>query len=77
MFLALMMMAVASPGDPLVATERIVNRGEVRIGPPLTQRYVLTNRGASPLTITNVTSTCGCLKPNLERRELPRVNPQN
>src|SRR5262245_25726976 len=57
--------------DPLSADQTLVNRGDVRVGPPLVQQFRLTNRGTETVTITNVTSTCGCLVPKIVTRELP------
>jgi len=56
--------------DPLVADQSHVDRGDVRVGPPLVQQFRLTNRVNETVTITNVTSTCGCLAPKSDAREL-------
>lgn len=55
---------------PLVAERAIVDRGDVRVGPPLVESFRLTNMSAGPLTITNVSSTCGCLAPRLAEHQL-------
>lgn len=68
--LPLLLIACAFVADPLVVDQTSVDRGQVRIGPPLTQSFRLTNRGEQTLTITGVTSTCGCLAPKLERTNL-------
>jgi Protein of unknown function (DUF1573) len=69
MIALLLIILVASP-DPLVADQTFVDRGQVRVGPPLMQSFRLTNHGQQSLTITGVTSTCGCLAPKLDRTSL-------
>ncbi|MFL5330355.1 MAG: DUF1573 domain-containing protein [Gemmataceae bacterium] len=68
MYLLLALCLSATP--PLQAERPTIDRGEVRIGPALVERFTLTNRGTLPLTITNVETSCGCLAPKLDRREL-------
>lgn len=64
-----LLLAVAA--DPLTADQAMVDRGAVKVGPPLTQTFQLTNRGPQSIVIKDVHSTCGCLAPKLERREIP------
>src|SRR5206468_10220289 len=58
------------PG-PLVAAPPAADRGEVRTGPPLAQTFELAHRGAAgTVTIVDVETTCGCLKPTVSRNVL-------
>jgi len=50
---------------PLVAERDVIDRGDVRVGPPLVETFRLTNTSAGPIVVTNVSSTCGCLAPKL------------
>jgi len=61
---------VAIAADPLSADHAVVDRGKVKIEPSITQTFQLTNHGQLPIVITDVRSTCGCLAPKLERREI-------
>ena len=65
-----LMLALIVSADPLIAEPNAIDRGQVRIGPPLTQTFRLTNVGQQPLTIAGVTATCGCLTPKLDRTTL-------
>ena len=56
--------------DPLVANSPVIDRGEAKIGQQLVETFTLTNRSATPISITNVQSSCGCLEPKLDRRDL-------
>jgi hypothetical protein len=55
----------------LECPEPTVRAGEVRSGTPLACDFRLINRGAQPIEITDVRATCGCLKPQLDRRQVP------
>jgi hypothetical protein len=55
---------------PLVAEREVVDRGVVRVGPPLIESFRLTNASDRPLAVVNVSSTCGCLAPRLAAHEL-------
>ncbi len=69
MFASLLTLLICAQ-DPLIADQTSVDRGQVRVGPPLTQTFRLTNHGQQPLIITGVNSTCGCLAPKLDRTSL-------
>ena len=49
-----------------VSTE--VYLGEVRAGAPLSNTFAFQNRGADPVEVTGIHSTCGCLTPQLTRK---------
>ena len=53
----------------LTCPEPIANAGAVRSGMPLTRRFLLRNTGQEPISITDARSSCGCLKPRLEKRQ--------
>jgi hypothetical protein len=55
----------------LECAEPTVRAGEVRSGTPLACDFHLVNRGTQPVEITDVRATCGCLKPQLDRRQVP------
>src|SRR5262249_46320710 len=55
---------------PLFCPEPVVERGTVRGGPLLTQRFTLTNRGAAIVDIVEARVSCGCLTPKLSARWL-------
>jgi hypothetical protein len=59
------------PSHDLDCAEPTLRAGEVRCGTPLTHDFHLVNHGAQPLEITDVRTTCGCLAPQLDRRQLP------
>ncbi len=69
MFAALLALLICAQ-DPMIADQTSVDRGQTRVGPPLTQTFRLTNHGQQPLIITGVNSTCGCLAPKLDRTSL-------
>lgn len=56
--------------DPLLAERTTVDRGTVRVGPPLSQTYRLTNQSNQSLSITGLSSSCGCLAPKVDQSEL-------
>jgi hypothetical protein len=71
---ALFLLAMALvPGQtsPLVCDRPIVDRGQVRGGPPLTERFTLTNRGPDPVHIVEARASCGCLTPTVSARAIP------
>ncbi len=47
-----------------------VEAGEVRSGSPLAHRFLLVNRGKTPIEVTALRPSCGCLTPRLEPRHL-------
>jgi hypothetical protein len=55
----------------LECPEPTVRAGEVRSGTPLACNFRLVNRGTQPVEITEVRATCGCLKPQVDRRQVP------
>jgi hypothetical protein len=55
----------ALQADPLVA-----ERGQVRGGPPLAQRFTLHNHGTNAVAISEVQPSCGCLNPVLSARDI-------
>jgi hypothetical protein len=54
----------------LVCAEPVVDKGDVRSGNPLGQRFLLVNRGGGEVEVTEVKPGCGCLVPRLEKRRL-------
>ncbi|MFL5340870.1 MAG: DUF1573 domain-containing protein [Gemmataceae bacterium] len=68
----LLLALMAAPGQdaPLHADPLVADRGQVRGGPQLSQRFTLTNRGQVPLTINEARPSCGCLNPALSTRAL-------
>jgi hypothetical protein len=66
-------LTAAGPAQPpaLLACDRPrIDRGEVRGGPPLVQRFSLSNRGPLPLALAAARGSCGCLEPRLSRQTL-------
>jgi hypothetical protein len=53
----------------------VANAGEVRTGAALSHRFAFRNPGPASATITEVRTSCGCMKPHLEPdgTELPHV----
>src|SRR5438094_7582053 len=49
-------------------TQSRIQRGTVRSGVPLAQRFDFVNRGRGAVTITDLRASCGCLAPRLEKR---------
>ena len=50
-------------------TSTILDKGEVRAGPPLSHRFTFTNQGSANVEITEIQTSCGCLTPQLSRRQ--------
>jgi hypothetical protein len=63
--IALVLSGAAARAD-LRFTEPVVNAGEVRTGSALSHRFAFANHGSAPATITEVRTSCGCMKPHLE-----------
>jgi hypothetical protein len=59
-----------SPERALECPEPTLRAGEVRCGTPLVHDFHLVNHGTQPIEITDVRTTCGCLAPQLDRRQL-------
>jgi Protein of unknown function (DUF1573) len=53
------------------AREPVVDRGEIKAGAALTQRFELVNRGSETVTIVDISVGCGCQKHHLSRKEVP------
>jgi hypothetical protein len=70
---ALLFLALAvGTGEPSLTCDRPrIDRGEARGGPPLVQRFTLTNHGPVTLALSAARGSCGCLEPRLSRAELP------
>src|SRR5438132_7811831 len=68
--LILTLMAVPGQAAPLVSDPPVADRGQVRGGPVLHQRFTLTNKGQAALTIVEARASCGCLSPKLAARAL-------
>src|SRR5215813_5203600 len=69
--LAVLVLGATPPVGPLTCETPLIDRGEVRTGPLLTQVFELNHSGAAnTVTITGVESGCGCLKPTVNREVL-------
>ncbi len=53
----------------LQCTATTVDKGEVRAGPSLSHQFTFTNRGSENVEITEIQSSCGCLTPQLSKRQ--------
>ena len=58
----------AAPPAPFRVAEPSIDAGDVRVGPPLVRRFAFTNAAPEPLTVTELTASCGCLTPALPQR---------
>jgi len=60
----------ASSGErpALVFDQYLVNRREIRNAPRVEEFYRFKNCGKGPVRIVNIEPSCGCLKPNLQKR---------
>src|SRR6266581_3650997 len=65
----LILMLASEARAELKFTTTTVDKGEVRAGPPLSHRFTFTNRGSANVEITEIQSSCGCLTPQLSRRQ--------
>jgi len=54
----------------LYCPKPVVEVGTVRTGAVLTQSFDIQNRGTSPIDITKVLPSCGCLAPQFDKRRL-------
>jgi Protein of unknown function (DUF1573) len=71
--LALSVLALTQPptaAPALDCPQPLIDRGEVRAGPVLRQRFTLVNRGPLPLDVVAVRASCHCLEPRLSARQL-------
>lgn len=72
-FTAVVTVALAFAGGAraqLTVSQPHVEKGEVRIGPPLTHTFAITNAGPVAVTVAQVHTTCGCLAADLDRRDI-------
>lgn len=68
--LLLTLLCAANMAEPLAVDVAHVDHGDVRTGPPLMQRYTLTNHSNEPIEIFEVDAGCGCLRPTLSTKLL-------
>ena len=68
--LVLTLLAVPGQAAPLACDSPVADRGQVRGGPVLHQRFTLTNKGQAALSIVEARASCGCLLPKLAARTL-------
>jgi hypothetical protein len=66
-WLTLLVTLPAARAD-LRCDQPIVDAGRVRNGETLSRRFTFINRSLVPIEITDVQTTCGCLKPTLTKR---------
>src|SRR4051812_36488194 len=59
---------VAAPPEPFQVQQPSIDAGEVRVGPTLVRRFAFVNAGTDPLTVTDLSSSCGCTTPTLPQR---------
>jgi hypothetical protein len=64
----LLALAAATARADLAFANPTVDVGEVRSGAPLKQRFAFTNEGPGAVEITDLRASCGCAKPQLEKR---------
>lgn len=50
--------------------EETHNFGKIEQGKPVTEEFVFTNTGISPIVITNVSASCGCTTPNYTKEPI-------
>lgn len=63
-----MTIAIAAPAEPIQIERRVLDAGEVKIGPSLVRRFAFVNVGDKPLTVTDLKASCGCMTPTLSQR---------
>jgi Protein of unknown function (DUF1573) len=63
----ILLVAAAAPGasGPLQTANASVDHGEVKAGTILAHTFPLKNTGTSPVTIADVETACGCLRPRI------------
>jgi hypothetical protein len=66
----MLLLEAATARAELECPQSVVDKGEVRSGLPLTQRFTFRNRGPESVEITDVRPSCGCLAPKLAKRHL-------
>jgi hypothetical protein len=65
--LTILFVATAGRAD-LQFTQTKADAGTVKSGAPLVREFAFSNRGPATVEILEIQGSCGCLKPNLERR---------
>lgn len=50
--------------------EETHNFGKIEQGKPVTEEFVFTNTGTSPIVITNVSASCGCTTPSYTKEPI-------
>jgi len=68
--LALLTLTSGAQPEPLQSREAIVDRGEVKAGMPLVQKFALTNSGQTAIGITELNAGCGCVRPRVSKKSL-------
>jgi hypothetical protein len=68
--LLLLAAAICADPAPLLIDSPVVDLGERTANAPLVRAFRLKNTGAAPLTITEVTGVCGCVRQALGTRVL-------
>lgn len=68
--LLLTLLCAANVAGQLDVDAAHVDHGDVRTGPPLVQRFKLTNPTNATITIVEVDAGCGCLKPTISAKLL-------
>src|SRR5262245_56154620 len=63
-------LAVPSARADLLIEKPLVNLGDIKGGVPLQHRLELRNSGEQATDILEVTASCGCLAPRLDKRSL-------
>ncbi|PKQ70483.1 DUF1573 domain-containing protein [Raineya orbicola] len=57
--------------QPQIAFEKTVHDfGEIPQGTPVTTTFTFTNKGKTPITISNVQASCGCTTPSYTREPI-------
>jgi hypothetical protein len=69
-FLLLTALGHAEPMGPLQTREAIVDRGEVKAGAPLSQKFSLKNEGTGVLAFAKIDAGCGCIRPSISKKML-------
>jgi hypothetical protein len=65
---ALLVLAAPAARADLSFANPTVDVGEVRSGAPLRQRFAFVNQGPGTVEIADLHTSCGCVKPALEKR---------
>src|SRR5215470_1757868 len=65
---ALLPLSAATARADLAFASPTVDAGEVRSGTPLKRTFTFVNSGSAAVEITDLRTSCGCVKPQLEKR---------